>query len=111
MSKLLTKVIGYFAVNNHTVLCEGEACVITSNQSAMNRLLNDLPQESHPYEKRKTTLGQLIEGLSQGAEYAFDKDSYMSFKSLSEKHGFLVSEKNTNIDTSDHVFTTVRMFE
>ena len=100
--------MGYFAINdNNHILCSGEACVITSTQSAMNKYIKSIPQGSLLYENRKTRLEHVIEGLAKGAKYAFDKDAYILFQALSKKSGLIITEKNTYIDTSGIFFTIV----
>jgi len=88
MSKILKKTIGYFAIHHPIdVLCEGEACIIAGSQSALNRYKKTLTADAE-FQNRKTSLGEILEGLSRGGAYAFDEDSYNLFYPLANRHGY-----------------------
>ncbi len=102
MSKLDKKTIGYFAVHlSQDVFCDGDACIIAGSQSAMHKYLEPSSERSIDFQIRKTTLGEVLEGLSMGAGYAFDEKSYNIFYPLANKSGlnldreeFLPHDKN-----------------
>ena len=111
MSKDLKKTIGYFAIHlPEDVLCDGEACIIASTQSALNKYTKALSSDV-VFQNRKTSLREILDGISMGGAYAFDEASYNLFYPLANKHGFnLKYEKFTPTETGLH-FITVKVTE
>lgn len=108
MSKILKKTIGYFAIYLPVdVLCEGEACVIAGSQSALNRYKKSLIPDTE-YQNRKTSLGEILEGLSRGGAYAFDEESYNLFYPLANKHGYNLKREEFLATESGFHFVTIK---
>ncbi len=103
MSKYLKKTIGYFAIQlPQDILCDGDACIIAGSQSALNKYIKSLSSGA-VFQKRKTNLGEILDGMSRGGAYAFDEASYMVFYPLANKHGLnLKEEKFTQTETGRH---------
>lgn len=103
MSKELEKTIGYFAIHlPHDILCDGEACIIAGTQSALNKYIQSLAEGAN-FQKRKTNLREILEGMSRGGVYAFDEASYKLFYPLANKHGLnLKREDFTPTETGRH---------
>lgn len=86
MSKDLKKTIGYFAIHPpYDILCDGEACIVAGNQSKLNKYIKSLSSGTE-FQKRKTNLSEILDGMSRGGAYAFDEVSYKVFYPLANKH-------------------------
>lgn len=88
--KGLNKIVGYFAyTNSGTVLCEGESCVIAGSAELMQSYLKRLPSNSNSSKDiiKKTSFGEIMDGLGQGASYAFDEEAYKIFFNLARLNG------------------------
>ncbi len=98
------EVIGYFAIHpSQDLLCDGDACIIAGSQSALNRYLKSLPNSGVEFQKRKTRLSEILEGILRGGAYAFDQESYKLFYPLANKHGYhLKDEIFTKTETGRH---------
>jgi hypothetical protein len=104
MSNIDMTVIGYFAVHPpQNVLCDGDACIIAGTQSALNRYIKSLSENEVIFEKRKTRLKEILEGMSMGGSYAFDEASYKRFYPLANRRGFnLGREEFPPTETGKH---------
>ena len=97
-------VIGYFAIHPpQDVLCDGDACIIAGSQSSLNKYLKSLSNSGVEFQKRKTRLSEILQGLSLGGAYAFDQESFKVFYPLANKHGYhLKDEIFTKTETGRH---------
>jgi hypothetical protein len=104
MAKNEDTVIGYFAVHpSQDLLCDGDACIIAGSQSALNRYLASLANSGVEFQKRKTRLSEILDGILRGGAYAFDQESYKLFYPLANKHGYhLKDEIFTKTETGHH---------
>lgn len=104
-----TAVIGYFAYSSpQAVVCSGQACVISGSEAAMRQYLSELHSEGAPrHTVRKTRFGEILQGLSLGAAYAFDEESYTRFLPLGRAAGLALADA----DFSQHKqrFFTVQL--
>lgn len=109
MAKVKDAVIGYFAVHPPLdVLCDGDACIIAGSQSALNRYIQSMSNGGAEFQKRKTRLSEILDGLNRGGAYAFDQESYRVFYPLANKHGYeLKNEIFTKTETGHH-FVVIR---
>jgi hypothetical protein len=83
-----TKVIGYFAINSEgQVLCEGNACVIAGDELSMNHYIHSIFKAQGAFSIRKTRFGEIFQGMSLGAPYAFDIQAYQRFSPIAAQHG------------------------
>jgi hypothetical protein len=83
-----TKVIGYFAVDSDDhVLCEGDACVIASDETSMKHYIQAIFKHQGALAIRKTRFIEIAQGLALGASYAFDFQAYQRFAPLASKIG------------------------
>jgi hypothetical protein len=96
MANADTKVIGYFAYTSpQAVVCTGKACVISGSEQAMRAYVSE-QAGSKRHTVRKTRFGEIMQGLSLGAAYAFDEESYGRFLPLGREAGLALSEANFN---------------
>tara|TARA_R110002167_G_scaffold355156_2_gene569406 strand:+ start:555 stop:935 length:381 start_codon:yes stop_codon:yes gene_type:complete len=109
MAKLIgeKKLIGFFShTPDDNVFCDGDACVIAASKKLMIQYIEKHKTFSQFHDKiKKTTFGEIIQGIKSGAEYALDKESYAEFFPLAKKHGIqnLPSRESLNCgDTSCH---------
>ena len=83
------KIIGYFSYSKTgSVFCDGDACIIAGTEDSMHLYIKQMissPKE--PDIVKKTKFGEIIMGLKHGGAYAFDKEAYIRFFSIAEKHG------------------------
>jgi hypothetical protein len=71
------KVIGYFSyADDGTVVCDGDACIITSSDALMREYISRMPFSSGRNIIKKTRFGEVLYGLENGAAYAFEEESY-----------------------------------
>ncbi len=91
-----SKVIGYFAFRSPTtVICDGDACVISgSEQDMKNYIKSVFPESSKKITIKKTRFGEIVKGMKMGAPYAFDEQSYNRFYLLANKIGFDLKEED-----------------
>jgi hypothetical protein len=110
MSKNDKKVIGYFAVySSQDVFCDGDACLIAGSQSALHKYIKLSPKAGSDFQIRKTRLSEILEGISLGGAYAFDKESYNEFYPLANRYGLsLKNEDFSPTETGNH-FVVVRL--
>lgn len=92
MPNVDSKVIGYFAyASPQAVVCTGKACVISGSEQAMRSYLSE-QSGSKRHTIRKTRFGEIMQGLSLGAAYAFDEESYGRFLPLGREAGLALSD-------------------
>ncbi|MCP4550370.1 MAG: hypothetical protein GY835_28250 [bacterium] len=106
-----TKVIGYFAYMSATeVACDGDACIVAGSQAAIRRYLSiSNPKNVDRYTVKKTRFGEIMKGMSLGAAYAFDRESYNRFYPLALEVGIPASPADFAGTTPDEIkFMTVR---
>ena len=54
------RVVGFFALDEMNVLCDGDACIITGTSQGMQGVLERLvPQRRNAMSVRKTTFGEI----------------------------------------------------
>ena len=84
------KVIGYFAyATKAEIFCDGEACLIAGSESSMEKYLTKMaPNPSLKHTVRKTRFHEILKGISFGAAYSFDEESYNRFYPLAVQEGF-----------------------
>jgi hypothetical protein len=89
-----SKVIGYFAYRRAgEVVCTGAACVIAGSDALMRQYLRELGAgDRREHTVHKTRFGEIARGLSLGAAYAFDAQSYGRFEPLAKAAGLAVRE-------------------
>ena len=111
MAERNTKVIGHFAYMSKTeVACDEDACLIAGSQAAMRRYLSiSNPETADRHTIKKTRFGEIMKGMSLGAAYAFDEESYSRFYHLALEVGLPVSPADFTGATPDDIkFMTVR---
>jgi len=89
-SSLASKVVGYFSYSEKTknVFCDGDACIIAGTTQLMNSYLHLMLSNNKEQDiVKKTSFGEIINGLERGGAYAFDREAYERFFSFAEKHG------------------------
>ena len=109
MPKHETKIIGYFAYSSpQMVVCSGKACLISGSENALRQYIKEkLPNESVSHTVRKTRFGEIMQGLSLGAAYAFDKESYARFLPLGREEGLQL--KDANFSKHRKAYFTVKL--
>lgn len=90
------KPVGYFAywqdpTSPELVFCDGDACVITHSKTVLKRCMMDMhaiPETD--VEKaiiRKTSTGDILRGIANGAAYVLDRKTYLAFLPIANKYG------------------------
>ena len=95
MAERASKVIGYFAyLSPEQVVCTGgQACVIAGSEQAMRSYAEEIhPGDAHKARMKKTRFGEILQGLTLGAAYAFDEDAYRRFYPLGRAEGLPLAE-------------------
>ena len=88
-------VVGFFASDGTTVMCDGDACVISGSSQDMQRIVERLaPTRRRAMTVRKTTFGEIWQGLQMGAAYAFDEQAYEAFRPLANRAGWPLAEED-----------------
>ena len=104
------RIIGYFSYTKPgMVLCEGEACIIAESEGLMQSYIKK-SQSTDDEEKsiiKKTRFGEIMNGLEQGALYAFDEGSYKRFSDLTKMNG--INFLDTEDKSSDETHTGIRL--
>ena len=106
-----SKVIGYFAFNSPSeVICDGDACVISGSEKAMQDYIKSISSKSSSaHTIKKTRFGEIVSGMKMGAAYAFDEESYNRFYPLANKSGFSLKEEDFSVPTeTDRHFVVIR---
>ena len=109
-----SKVIGYYAHNTKegTVLTDGKAMVVAGSEDSLKSYMGDISDaaEIRRFKIKKTRFGDIMNGMSMGGEYAFDKESYGRFLPLSKKAGLNLNDNGGDafLDADEDVFLTVR---
>jgi hypothetical protein len=110
MPKIENKIIGYFAVHSsQEILCDGYKCIIAGSQSALHKYIKSSHGTGSEYQIRKTRLGEILEGISLGGAYAFDKESYSVFYPLANQHGFNLKNEAFPLTESGKHFVVVKI--
>jgi hypothetical protein len=94
-NKYYGKVIGFFAYRERSeVICvETDACLIAGSDEAMRQYIRGLTgMLPDKFTIRKTRLGEILDGVSAGAAYAFDEEAYARFRPLARGAGPLAAE-------------------
>ncbi|ALB24587.1 hypothetical protein Psal006b_03445 (plasmid) [Piscirickettsia salmonis] len=83
------KVIGYFSYSEEgDVFCDKDACVISGSSESLHGYIDAmLPDRETSGIVKKTRFEEIMQGISRGAAYAFDQESYTRFLPLAEKNG------------------------
>jgi len=109
MTKGKNSVIGYFAFHPpQDVLCDGDACIIAGSQSALNKYIKSLSDSRVEFQKRKTRLGEILDGLFHGGAYAFDQESYKLFYPLANKYGYHLRDEIFSETETGYHFVIVK---
>jgi hypothetical protein len=105
-----SKVIGYFAFSSPTsVICEGDACVISGSEQRMRDYVASVATESSQNNTiKKTRFGEIIRGMGMGAPYAFDEESYNRFFPLANKIGMDLEEEDFSETETGFHFVVIR---
>jgi hypothetical protein len=107
-----SRVIGFFAYRARAeVICvEKDACLIAGSEAAMEKYIHDLTgMPTERFTIRKTRLGEILEGVTAGAAYAFDKEAYSRFFPLARAAGLPVRDADFEMARSEgRQFFTVR---
>ena len=76
------------------VLCtENNACLIAGSMRAIRTYMAEFdPEQRKVRTVKKTRFGEILQGLSMGAAYAFDEESYKKFYPLAIKEGLPVEK-------------------
>ncbi len=109
MPKNDKNVVGYYAIHPpQDILCDGDACIVAGTQSALNNYIKSIAEPNIEFDKRKTSLSEILEGMAIGGAYAFDEKAYKIFYPLANKYGFnLKPEQFPPTETGRH-FVVVR---
>jgi hypothetical protein len=89
------KVIGFFAYRERSqvISVEKDACLIAGSDEAMRQYIRDLTgMLPDKFTIRKTRLGEILDGVSAGAAYAFDEEAYSRFLPLARGAGLPAAE-------------------
>ena len=79
------------------VLCDGDACIITGIPEGMQGVLERLaPRRRNAMSVRKTTFGEIWQGLEMGGAYAFDQQAYEVFRPLAGRAGRPLAEEDVS---------------
>ena len=112
MNNSQSKVIGVFAYRGRSeVICvEKDACLIAGSDEAMREYIRNLTgMPADRFTIRKTRLGEILDGVSAGAAYAFDEEAYSRFLPLARAAGLPVAEADFEKARSEgRQFFTVR---
>ncbi len=104
-----SRVIGYFALDGDRLLIENGACVVTGSEAQMQAMVQRLPPhrrqtiagDALDFRARKIRFGAIVEGMSGGGAYAFDRESYEQFRPLANSHGFDLAEFDAALPGSE----------
>ena len=99
------KVIGYFAIRTGSpnIICDGDACVIAGTGQAMERYILDLADDKPGnYTVKKTSYGEILQGMRIGGVYTFDKRAYSKFLPLARADGLNLAEFMIEDDPKPH---------
>ena len=81
------KVIGYFSYGkDRLVFCDGDACIISGSETQMKFYIKKRGITEGKDIIKKTNFGEIVEGLSRGAAYAFDEEAYIRFLDHARKN-------------------------
>ena len=112
MNNNYSKVIGVFAYRTRSeVICvEKDACLIAGSNEVMREYIRDLTgMPTDKFTIRKTRLGEILDGMSAGAAYAFDEEAYSRFLPLARAAGMAVADADFEKARSEgRKFFTVR---
>lgn len=88
MSSGINKIIGYFSyTKSGNVFCDGDSCIIINSKQLMRRLLQAKASiDSEQDLIKKTTFGEVINGIELGASYILDKDTYSVFNTIAKRN-------------------------
>ena len=95
----------HLSLQSPTVSCNQSQilCCDNSLKTELNRYIKSLSNSEVEFQKRKTWLSEILDGLKLGAAYAFDQESYRVFYPLANKHGYhLKDEIFTETETGRH---------
>jgi len=79
-----SKIIGYFAYYADYVFCDGEACIISNTEELMKSYLSKAGINGKRESFKQARFGEILNGLSMGAVYAFDKPSFEVFSKIAK---------------------------
>jgi len=102
------RIVGFFAIRTGTanILCDGDACVIGGSRARLQDYLQRQGDENPAdYTIKKTTYGEIRQGMKMGGAYAFDLESYGRFRQLAMLDGEAMTEFNS--DNYSHVSSDV----
>ncbi|MBF0367290.1 MAG: hypothetical protein HQK50_17060 [Oligoflexia bacterium] len=80
------KVVGYIslAYDKSKVFCDGDACIIAGSEDKMKTYIQERGSSKYTGESiiKKTRFAELWRGLSMGAVYQFDIESFSRFQDI-----------------------------
>ncbi|MBX2825987.1 MAG: hypothetical protein KTR33_14740 [Gammaproteobacteria bacterium] len=94
-----SRVIGFFALDGDRLLLKNGACIVTGTEDQMQALVSQLPEQARrtpagdrlDFRARKIRYGSIVEGMTGGGAYAFDRQAYEEFRVIANDNGFGLS--------------------
>lgn len=83
-----SKVIGYFAYNDFgEIFCSEDACIVAGSEELMREYFRKKKSNIDGVVIKKIRFGEIIDGMREAVEYAFDRESYDRFLPLAKANG------------------------
>jgi len=83
-----SKVIGYFVCNDFgEVFCSKDAIVIAGSEKLMREHIGKDEMLVNGVEIKKVRFGEIMQGIKEGVEHAFDREAYGRFFQLAKANG------------------------
>lgn len=83
-----SKVIGYFAYNDFgEVFCSEDACIVAGSEELIREYFEDKQSSIDGVVIKKIRFGEIMDGMRERVEYAFDREAYSRFFPLAKGSG------------------------
>lgn len=91
------RVIGFFASTGSHILLDGDACIVTGAEDTLSRLLSrqspkDALGQALDMRVRKIRFAAIMQGLTGGGAYAFDRAAFDLFLPLANLYGYEIEQ-------------------
>ena len=86
--------IGYFAVRDMNVVCDGDGCIIAGSVEKLSHIIQRHHEDVRTYDIRPTTFAEIWQGIQLGAAYCFDEEAYGRFLPPAQAAGLPLVEQD-----------------
>lgn len=105
-----SKVIGYFAYNDFgEIFCSEDACIVAGSEELMREYFRKKKSSVDGVVIKKIRFVEIIDGMGEEVEYAFDREAYDRFLLLAKANDLLSDDRFLQEPATELDFIIVKL--